>query len=106
MTYYKFVKWEAADIEKVKAGEIPQAIKAAENGNYDPLKQLYKSGFSEETIKNPVYKCGGWAFPFRHLLRKYWIKTRYYGIIEGYAPNKTAIYDAIGKYHVLKIVEI
>lgn len=106
MQYYKFVKWEAADIEKVKAGSVPLAIEAADNGDYKPLKELYKNSFNEETIRHPVYECGGWAFPFGYLLKKYWIKTRYFGIIEGYAPNKTAIYDAIGKYHVLKIVEV
>lgn len=106
MQYYKFVKWETADINKVINGNIPKAIDAAENGDYQPLKELYKNSFNLETVRNPVYKCGGWAFPFRHLLKKYWIKLRYYGIVEGYAPNKTAIYNAVGKYQVLKIIEI
>ena len=103
MKYYKFVEHEAADIEKVKAGKVPQAIQEAENGNYKPLKELYKNGMD---VQNPVCKIGGWAFPFDHLLKKYWVKTRYYGIIEAYAPDKTSIYNSIGKYHVLKIVEV
>ena len=106
MQYYKFVKWEPENINKIITGDIPKAIDAAENGDYTLLNNLYKNRFSLETIQNPVYKCGGWAFPFGHLLKKYWIKVRYYGIVEGYAPSKTAIRDAVGKYHVLKIVEV
>lgn len=37
--------------------------------------------------------------------RVYWVKSRYYGIMELYAPNKSAIYAVLGRYHVLKIVE-
>ena len=29
-----------------------------------------------------------------------------YGIMELYAPNKSAIYAVLGRYHVLKIVEV
>lgn len=38
--------------------------------------------------------------------RVYWVKVRYYGIMELYAPNKSAIYSVLGKYHVLKIQEV
>lgn len=38
--------------------------------------------------------------------RVYWVKSRYYGIMELYAPNKSAIYAVLGKYQVLKIVEV
>lgn len=34
------------------------------------------------------------------------LKSRYYGIMELYAPNKSAIYAVLGRYHVLKIVEV
>lgn len=35
-----------------------------------------------------------------------WVQSRYYGIMELYAPNKSAIYAVFGRYHVLKIVEV
>lgn len=49
---------------------------------------------------------GGWAFSLREFCRVYWVKSRYYGIMELYAPNKSAIYAVLGRYHVLKIVEV
>lgn len=59
-----------------------------------------------ETLKNPVVKIGGWAFSLREFCRVYWVKVRHYGIMELYAPNKSAIYAVLGRYHVLKIVEV
>lgn len=42
MKCHKFVSWEAADIEKVKSAQVPQALRAADNGDMKPLKELYK----------------------------------------------------------------
>ena len=42
----------------------------------------------------------------REFCRVYWVNVRYYGIMELYAPNKSAIYDVLGRHHVLKIVEV
>lgn len=106
MKYYHFTNFEPADISKVITGTIPTAIAAAEKGDYTALKDLYKSFRGMEFLTNPVYKCGGWAFPFDHLLKKFWIKTKHNGIIEGYAPNKTAIYNTMGKHNVIKIMEV
>lgn len=32
MNYYKFVSWDAVELEKVKAGRVPLAIAAADRG--------------------------------------------------------------------------
>lgn len=107
MTYYKFVSWEAQDIEKAKMALVPQALTAADNGNMKPLKELYKKGtLTIEHITHPVYKIGGWAFSLREYCRRYWVKTRYYGICEYYAPNKTAIYNIIGRHNVIECLEV
>lgn len=99
MQYYKFVKWEAADIDKVLQGRIPQAMLAYDNGDKQPLKDLHI--VTQET----VYKIGGWAFRYAEYLRKFWVKTRYYGILEVYALNKTDIRKEYG-HNVIKIVEV
>lgn len=106
MNYYKFVSWDAVELEKVKAGRVPLAIAAADRGDMKPLKECYKNTLSIEHLRNPVYKIGGLAFSLREYCRRYWVKTRYYGICEYYAPNKTAIYGIIGRYNVLEIVEV
>lgn len=99
MQYYKFVKWEPADINKVLQGRIPQAMKAFDNGDKKPLKDLHI------VTREAVYKIGGWAFMYAEYLRKFWVKTRYYGIIEVYAMNKTDIRKEYGR-EVIKIVEV
>lgn len=89
MKYWQFVNWEPAPIESALKSRVAVAIAAYENGD-----------------KNPVVKIGGWAFSLREFCRVYWVKSRYYGIMELYAPNKSAIYAVLGRYHVLKIVEV
>ena len=109
MRYYKFVSWNVPDVEQIKKEDVPQATEAAENGDYALLKEtLYAPGLihNPDILTNPVYKKMGWAFPFSHLLKKYWIKCKYYGIIEGYAPNKTCIRNVLGKHNVLRIIEV
>lgn len=77
-------------------------IKGIEYG----IKEYYRQSATIETLQNPVAKIGGWAFSLREFCRVYWVKSRYYGIMELYAPNKSAIYAVLGKYQVLKIVEV
>lgn len=36
MNYYKFVSWDAVELEKVKAGRVPLAIAAADRGDMKP----------------------------------------------------------------------
>lgn len=107
MKFYKFVSWEVEEAEAViKRGKIPAAMIEADKGNYKPLKECYKQYLSLEHLTNPVYKLGGWAFSLREYCRCYWVNVRHYGIMELYAPNKTAIYNILERYHVLKIYEI
>lgn len=99
MTYYKFVKREAAPIEKVLTTKIPEALKEYDNGNKKPFKDL------QIATTDPYYKIGGWCFPLAPYLRKYWVKTKYFGILEYYAVNKTAIRNEL-KSHYIKAVEV
>ena len=99
MTYYKFVKGEAAPIETVLTGKIPEALKEYDNGNKKPFNNL------QIATTDPYYKIGGWCFPLMPYLHKYWVKTKYYGILEYYAVNKTAIHNEL-KSHYIKAVEV
>lgn len=99
MIYYKFVTWEAAPIENVLQGKIPAALQEYENGNKKPFNDL------QIATTEPVYKCAGWCFPLHPYLRRFWVKTKYYGILEYYAVNKTAIRKEL-KSNVIQIVEV
>lgn len=99
MKYYKFVSWEPWPLEKVLNGEIPRALSEYDNGNKKPFNNLMIA------TTDPVYKTGGWCFPLAGYLKKYWVKTKYYGILEYYAVNKTAIRKEL-KSSVIKIVEV
>lgn len=106
MKYWQFVNWEPAPIESALKSRVAVAIAAYENGDKNAIKEYYRQSATVETLKNPVVKIGGWAFSLREFCRVYWVKVRYYGIMELYAPNKSAIYSVLGKYHVLKIQEV
>lgn len=98
MTYYKFVNWEPWPIEQVLTARIPAALIDYDNGNKKPFQEM------QIATTNPYIKIGGWCFPLKQYLKKYWVKTKYCGIVEYYAVNKTAIRKEL-KSHCLKIVE-
>lgn len=99
MTYYKFVSWEARPIEEVLTAKIPSALQEYDNGNKKPFQAM------QIATTHPYYKLGGWCFFLAPYLKKYWVKTKYYGIQEYYAVNKTAIRKEL-KSHCLQIVEV
>lgn len=99
MTYYKFVKWEPVPIENALQASIPAALVEYDNGNKKPFKEL------QIATTNPYYKIGGWCFPLHAYLRRFWVKTKYYGILEYYAINKTAIRKEL-KSQIIEIVEV
>lgn len=99
MTYYKFVTWEPIPIENALSGKIPQALQEYDKGNKKPFQAM------QIATTEPYYKIGGWCFSLIPYLRKFWVKTKYYGILEYYAVNKTAIRKEL-KSNVIKIVEV
>lgn len=98
MKYYKFVNHEVPNFEELRSNLI-DALKAADNGNREPLKNLH---IATET---PILRLMGWAVPYSEYLRRYWVKTKYYGIREYYALNKTDIRKEL-KSGALEIVEV
>lgn len=106
MEYWQFVNWKPAPIESALKSSVAVAIAAYESGDKNAIKGYYRQSATIETLRNPVVKIGGWAFSLREFCRVYWVQSRYYGIMKLYAPNKSAIYAVLGRYHVLKIVEV
>lgn len=99
MKYWRFVNWEPADINAVMASGIPAALAAHDNGNKKLLHDM------QIATTDPFYKSGGWCFDLRPYLKRYWVKTKYFGIQEYYAVNKTAIRNELKSY-CLEIVEV
>ena len=99
MIYYKFVKWDPEPIENVFKSSIPAALKEYDNGNKAPFNAL------QIATTEPYYKRGGWCFPLAPYLRRFWVKTKYYGILEYYAVNKTAIRKEL-KSNYIKAIEV
>lgn len=99
MKYYKFVTWDIKPIEEFLSTKIPAALQEYDKGNKKPWQEL------QIVTQNPYYKIGGWCFPYGEYLKKYWVKTKYHGILEYYAINKTAIRKEL-KSHVIKIIEV
>ena len=99
MLFHKFVKWEAWPLETVMKSTVPAALREYDNGNKKPFQAL------EICTQNPYFKLGGWAFSLHAYLKRYWVKTKYYGIQEYYAINKTAIRKQL-KSDVIEIMEV
>lgn len=99
MYYYKFVKWEPQPIENILTERLPAVLAEYDKGNRQPFKAL------EIATTEPYYRRGGWCFPLAPYLRRFWVKTKYNGIREYWAINKTAIRKELKSY-VLEIIEI
>ena len=99
MQYYKFVKWDVPNVENVLKNPIPLALAEYDKGNKKPFKNMNLA------TTDPYYKCAGWCFPLWPYLKKYWVKTKDYGILEYFAINKTAIRNEL-KSQVIKIIEV
>jgi hypothetical protein len=99
MTYWCFVNWKPANLADVLNSKIPLALEEYDNGNKKPFLDM------KIATTDPFYKSGGWCFDLRPYLRRYWVKTKYYGIQEYYAINKTAIRNEL-KSNCLEIAEI
>lgn len=99
MRHYKFVSWDIPAWETVKNAPLPAALEAWDNGDREPLKALHIA------TREPLFKRSGWAVPYAEYMRRFWVKTKYYGIIEMYALNKTDIRKEL-KSDCLKIVEV
>lgn len=99
MTYWKFVDWDVPPVEEVMEGQIPKALREYERGNKKPFQDLIVP------TTDPYYKSFGWCFDLRPYLRRYWVKTKYYGILEYWAVNKTAIRKEL-KSNCIEILEV
>lgn len=103
---YPFVE-NPVDINTLKDSNIMIAINEAEKRNLKPLKQMYHKGyvFGAEHLIKGYYKLMGWFFDLSPYCKTYLVKEKYYGWQEYKAPNKTCLYNIIGKHNVLEIIE-
>lgn len=103
--YYKFSSYGVSEdqIKKTRAYEIHEML---ENGvKWCKIPEELKIAFY--TDNNGTVKSGGWCFDFSRLFKCYWVKVKYYGIIQIYAPNKTYIRQHYPTpSHIIKIVEV
>lgn len=106
MKYFKFVKWEAVAIENVLTGKFPMAMAEYDNGNKKPLIDYMRNNATTVLLSNGYYRLGGWEFSIKEYCKKYWVKVKYFGIIEVYSPDRTTIRNAYGKHNVLQIMEV
>lgn len=87
MRYYKQpqVHWEIPPFESLTDHETIKALMAYDNGDDAPLKALHIA------TTFPCLRIRGWEVPYQEYLNRYFVKTKYYGILEVFALNKTDI---------------
>jgi hypothetical protein len=111
---YAFVK-EPADIEVIKNSNAYKLHeRLTEVGSFENLTKEERTnfnGFSElwnpDAYKTGRVKTGGWIIDFSAWMKKYWVKDKYYGIVEVRAFNKTQIRkNSCTPSYILQIVEV
>lgn len=106
MIMYKFVSWDTISKEDAMKANAAIAMQKADHGDKNAVRDYYYShADNTELLRTSVVKCMGWAYSFREYCNRYFVKTRYYGIQECYAPNKTCIRKAYG-HEVIEIVQV
>lgn len=93
------------NINNMLGSPIVIAVIEAEKGNLQPLKEMYGK-FTSDLIKG-YYKLGGWQFHLRKYCKRYLVKHKYEDIWrEYYTPNKTCLYNVVGRSNIDEIIEI
>lgn len=106
MKYFHFTNFAPVEIEKVLTWKLPMAMAEYDNGNKKPLIDYMRNNATTELLHNGYYRLGGWQFSIKEYCKKYWVKVKYYGIIEVYSPDRTTIRNVYGKHNVLQIMEV
>ncbi|MGX5608841.1 hypothetical protein ACWKTZ_20945 [Bacillus cereus] len=103
---YPFVE-KPCEIEELNDSTIMKAYREAEKGNLKPLKDMYKSrfGFGHEHLVKGYYKLGGWFFDLSDFCKDYLVKDKNGSWTEYTTPNKTCLYNMIGRHNVVEIIE-
>ena len=104
---YKFVSHEISPVEENSESFIYQAREKLNSGvdlTKEEKRTIFNATYNQNGAKNVGLKLMGWMFLFPEIMKKYWVKTKYYGILEIFAPDKTAIRKEIGQ--IIKIVEV
>lgn len=103
---YKFVSHEISPLDVYKDTHMYQLHEKLKSGD-EPTREEKNRNlvFGSE---NPVYKYMGYVYDYRPFLKKFWIETRYYGIMTIWAWDKTAIRknETTKSLQISKIVEI
>lgn len=106
---FKFVNWEVSPLEELKGTKIDVIYEKLQQ-NEEKLSREEKNWVFEKLQTNAYSRTGiplmGWMFDLSDYLKTYWVKTRYYGILEVYSLDKTSIRNYFGSYYVLEIMEV
>jgi len=104
---YKFVKWEVPKLDTLKNTKPYKLYKKLIIEKKKPTREekdyLFRELFSN-VYSNTGISLQGWFFPFRSILKEYWVKDRYGYIHSYYAPDKQSIRNTISS--IVKVVEI
>ena len=103
MIVYPFVE-SPVNFKQVQLHPVYMYGEQAEKGEPEKLYDyLYKH---IDYLREAKVRTGGWIIDLRPYLKCFWVKTRWNGIIELWAPYKKHIRKFCGYHNVIKIVEI
>ena len=90
---YKFAKWDIKPLETFEASFPFKTHAKLENGGEltrEEKNHLFEA-LSTSSYSRQGVPLGGWMFDFSQWLKMYFVQDKYGGIVQYYAPDKTAI---------------
>lgn len=100
---YKFVKWDVQPLHTYANTDYYKMHSNLEAGQEPTREEKNRLVFTQES---PVWKYMGYVYDFRGFLKKFWVETKYYGIMTVWAWDKTAIRKHLNYLQISKIVEV
>jgi len=104
---YKFVSHEISPVENYKDAKVYQLLVKANRGTLSKEEKDILIEMLHSHAEKCCIKLMGWKYNFRSFLRRFYVKTDYYGVQEMFAFNKTQIrkYLTFGMGHIYDICE-
>jgi len=87
--------------------EVDGNIKKLSEQEKKELETIFNELWHHETYKNGIYKIMGYIIDFSEWLNTYWVNTKYYGIQQIKAFNKTCVRQfSCNPSYIIKIIEV
>jgi hypothetical protein len=96
---YRFVRnWEIPPLDKMMDTTEGKMLIKANRGTLTREDKDWIAEALHDHARHTSIQLAGWCFDYRYFMRRFYVKTQWYGVQEVYAFNKTQIRKILCKF--------